>query len=564
MIRRFREHDLRPVADLRGVWDLAFLGEVDPQTVDPAAVEFDDRMAVPGCFDATPAYAGKRGLAAYRLRVEPIHTPRQRLVFDGVHHWCRVFVNGRALGDHVGGFTRFSFDFETPAEDEIEITVLVDNRFDYERCPLHLDYMDWYHYGGLARGVELHGLEPVWIDGLRVDTEDLDARRIALTIRCASADETEAPLVVNFDGQAALQEFLSLPAGPTEITRTLEFPEAALWSPEEPNLHLLHVRLGDDDLRERVGIRQVAVDGGRILLNGQPIRLVGVNRHESHVQIGHGLPDALLVADAQLVRDLGCNFVRGSHYPQDVRWLDLCDEMGFLVWSEVLGWQHTAKHLTDERFIEAQLTNLHEMVDVACTHPSVIIYGILNESRSDDPACRPGYRTLLDRLRALDPTRLLTYASCHPQEDVCFDLVDVITINTYPGWYHGATADIPKLLGDLESLVAAKGFADKPLMIGEIGAGAIWGWRDWNARHWSEQYQAEVLEAALTHLLADSGRWCGVALWQFCDIRSSEQTHRALGRPRSFNNKGLVDEYRRPKQAYDLVKRHFRAARGKS
>jgi beta-glucuronidase len=144
---------------------------------------------------------------------------------------------------------------------------------------------------------------------------------------------------------------------------------------------------------------------------------------------------------------------------------------------------------------------------------------------------------------------------------VCLDLVDVIAINTYPGWYHRTPADIPEVLDGLAQLMAGKGFADKPLMIGEIGAEGLWGWRDWHARHWTEQYQAQILENALRHLLVDRTRWCGVALWQFCDVRSSEALGRTLGRARGFNNKGLVDEYRRPKLAYDTVKRLFRQAR---
>ena len=99
MIRRFREHDTRPVIDLRGIWDFAFLGDRDPDDVDVGSIAFTDRMAVPGCFDATPAYAGKRGLAAYRTRARLQDGAPHRLIFDGVHHWCRVFVGGRALRD---------------------------------------------------------------------------------------------------------------------------------------------------------------------------------------------------------------------------------------------------------------------------------------------------------------------------------------------------------------------------------------------------------------------------------------------------------------------------------
>lgn len=562
MLRCFREHDFRPVADLRGLWDFAFLGDVHPDNVDVRTIDFDDRMAVPGCFDATPAYAGNRGLVAYRIQAPMFNMDAHRILFDGVHHWCRVFVDGRPLGDHAAGFTRFAVDFEKTGGDEAEIVVLVDNRFDYDRNPLHRDYFDWYHYGGIARGVELHGLADVWIDGIDVVTEDLDTRRLSLTVAYGTRKKPQdVPLVVSFDGKVLVDETVRLDGERGQISRSFDVPGAALWSPEKPNLHLIHARLGEDDLRERIGIRTVRTEGKRILLNDKPIRLIGVNRHESHVEIGHGLPDALLVADAQLVRDLGCNFVRGSHYPQDVRWLDLCDEMGILVWSEVLGWQHTAEHLNDSAFMAAQMTNLEEMVAVARTHPSVILYGILNESHSHDPKCRPGYEALLKRLKELDPTRLTTYASTFPKEDVCFDLVDVIAFNLYPGWYHHEVAEIPTALDEVAHAIDAKGFKDKAMMIGEIGAGAVWGWRDWHAKHWSEQYQAEVLDRAVRHLLVDSDRWCGLAIWQFCDIRSSEALVMALRRPRSFNNKGLVDEYRRPKMAYDVVKRHFHAAR---
>jgi len=272
----------------------------------------------------------------------------------------------------------------------------------------------------------------------------------------------------------------------------------------------------------------------------------------------------MLVADGQLVRDLGCNFVRGAHYPQDVRWLDLCDEMGFMVWSEVLGWQHTAQHLTDPHFMQAQLTNLEEMVASAFNHPSVIMYGILNESRSDDAECRPGYERLLSRLRELDPTRLVTYTATRPEKDLCLDLVDVIAVDCYPGWYDERPENIPQYLDGIAGTIDSRGFDDKPLMIAEIGAGAIWGWRDWNAGYWSEQYQVRLLETEMRHLLAEESRWCGMTIWQLCDCRTSETTGRALGRPRNFNNKGIVDEYRRPKMAYELVRSYYRRARERS
>jgi beta-glucuronidase len=196
-------------------------------------------------------------------------------------------------------------------------------------------------------------------------------------------------------------------------------------------------------------------------------------------------------------------------------------------------------------------------------HPSVIMWGILNESHSHDPQCRPGYETLLDRLRQRDPTRPLTYACNHPFEDVCLDLVDIVSVNAYPGWYEGEIADIPAALDRIVAHLDSVGHHEKPLIISEIGAGAIPGWRDWNRTRWSEPYQADLLDAVIRHLFVDRKRACGLSIWQFCDCRSSQAIRRILFRPRGFNNKGVVDEYRRPKLAYEVVKRHFAALNDK-
>jgi len=550
---------------MSGIWDFAFLGEADPDTVDIAAIDYADRMAVPGSFDATPAYAGRRGLVAYRTTVLLRDDTPHRLIFDGVHHWCRIFAGGKHLRDHAGGFTRFAADITGHQPGEHEIVVLVDNRIEYARSPLHLEYFDWYHFGGIARSVELHRLGRSWINALQVITEEIAPPRVRVTIDYAA---TQAPgrseLIVTVDGREVLREQVDLVEASGRIERTLELADATLWSPDQPNLHLLHVRLGDDDMRERTGIRQIRVHGQQILINGAPVRLLGFCRHDAHPQFGHGLPDALLVGDVQQLHDMGCNFVRGSHYPQDVRFLDLCDEAGICVWSESIGWQHTAEHLNAPHFVQAQLTNVDEMVAQSANRPSVIMWGILNESHSEDPACRPAYETLLGRLRELDPTRPVTYASNHPFDDLCLDLVDIVSINSYPGWYTGTIADIPDLLDKIVTHLDTSGQSEKPMIISEIGAGAIPGWRDWNEAHWTEQYQAKLLDTVIRYLFIDRQRACGLSIWLYNDFRTSEMVDRLLRRPRSYNDKGVVDEYRRPKLAYEVVKRQYRALSGRA
>src|SRR5512146_864871 len=182
---RFQQHVCREVSTLDGIWDFAFLGDLDPDEISPALITFKDRMAVPGCFDATPAFAGKRGLAAYRTHLRVAEAVPHRVVFNAVHHWCRIFVNGIKVCEHAGGFTRFNVDLPVLEPGELELIVLVDDRFDAARSPLHMPHFDWYQFGGITRPVEFQRLGNLWIDALEVVTGriDLPTLRVAVDYR---------------------------------------------------------------------------------------------------------------------------------------------------------------------------------------------------------------------------------------------------------------------------------------------------------------------------------------------------------------------------------------------
>jgi len=562
MTRRFRQHDLRQHWSLDGTWDFAFLGNVDCDELQLDSIVYDDRMAVPGCFDATPKYAGQRGLAAYRTNVLLADATPHRLVFDNVQNWCRVFLNGTQLAEHGGGFTQFSVDIPPGTTGEAELVVLVENNISTQRSPLHMHWFDWYHYGGIAGAVELHRLGELWIENLLVRTEDFRQRRISLVIDYRAIHALgNADLSITCEGRAVHEQKVSLDADAGRLELTLTLEGAKLWSPEQPNLHMLHVRLGDDDIRERIGIRQVLVKGRDILFNGEPLQLRGFCRHNLHPLFGDAIPDQVLVSDVQQLKDMNCNFVRGSHYPQDLRFLDLCDEVGLCVWNEATGWQNTPGQLTDENYIAAQMLNIDEMVAMSVNRPSVILWGVLNEFESHDPKAKPACEKFLNRLRELDPTRPVTYATFRLLEDVCYDLADVISLNRYPGWYEREIEDIPEELAKVPAHLDSIGQGHKPIIISEIGGGAIFGCRDWYNTRWSEDYQARLLETVIRSLFgAESnleGRVCGLSIWQFCDVRSTHAAGPAMFRPRAYNNKGVVDEFRRPKLAYDVVKRLF-------
>lgn len=462
----------------------------------------------------------------------------------------------------------FSIDVPAAAHVERELIVLVDNRFDFERVPMHEEYFDFYQYGGILRDVRLHILpaDGACIAAVQVGpTERYREGEVRVAIEFEGSGSSAREFTTQFD-EAEPQRH-SLPAGDGSlVVLKLTVPAPRIWSPESPQLHRLRVTLHDaagseiDDASVRFGLRWIEAKAGALWLNGERLILRGYNRHEWHPNFGPCTPTLQMAADLFLLRELGCNFIRGSHYPQDQRFLDLCDELGFLVWEENLGWGQRERTFASEKFRRDHARSLRAMVRASFNHPSVIIWGFLNEAGTDQPYVRAEFEQTVATLRAMDPTRLVSYASMFAMTDRNFDLVDLVSLNLYPGWYGCEGVDAPlELIGPhirqcLEHLDAV-GFADKPVIISEIGAEGLYGWRDAHHDFFTEEYQAEYLRRACVEVLGNP-RCSGIALWHFSDVRTYGGGW-SLKRPRTFNNKGTFDEYRRPKAAATAVKSAF-------
>lgn len=547
----------RKLTDLNGVWQFAFSEKHDWHDDAVSNIKFDDLIAVPSAFDALPAFNGKRGVGFYRRSIVITAGKKARLVFNAVGMYAKVFVDGVKLKEHYAAYTPFTVDVPSSTNQHRELIVMAGNRFDYALYPLHEIFFDFYAYGGIFRDVELQILpEGALIDWVGVDTLDYTAGKIMVKVKTAAKAGT---LVCSIDDHEQNSAVFSPDDGclSTELTVKNSTP----WSPENPELHTVTIDNGYDAMTVRFGIRQVKTENGQIILNGAPVKLLGYCRHEAHPQYGPALPLMQLIADLQILRDLGCNFVRGSHYQQDPRFLDLCDEMGFLVFEESIGWGQNIKHFTDPAFVAAQLAQTAAMIETSYNHPSVILRGFLNEGESEKEEARECYEALIRLVREQDPHRLVTYASNREMRDLFLELVDVVCFNIYPGWYAANREDeqplgeiVQRIQHNLEGL-KQRGLSGKPFIISEIGAGAIYGWRDPICAHWSEEYQREYLKIVCKEVV-DNDRIAGVALWQFCDCRTYRGSG-ALGRPRAFNNKGTLDEYRRPKLAYESVREIF-------
>ncbi len=550
----------RMLLNLNGVYEFTFLGEQLPrlEEINITSIKYDDLMPIPGCFDASPRYAGKRGVVAYRIPVE-LHTEAMLMLRVGALGLRgRILWDNKEIGIDEMPYSQLEYVFASGSIGNHELVILIDNRLNFQDSPLFSGFYDFYGFGGIYRALELIALpDGPYFNRAQITTLDLAERRVRIS-GCLTGGAGQE-LKVGFDGAEPQRVEAKWDGECFELELTV--PNGKLWSHNSPNLHTVRLECASDAIIERFGIRTVVATNGQILLNNEPIRLYGYNRHDAHPEFGAAMPSDLWISDLQLMRDLGCNFIRGCHYPQSQQFLDICDQLGMLVWEESLGWGDRIEVQEDPKFRTLQKTQTCQMVRNSYNHPSVILWGFMNEGGDNHEVGASLMRELASVVRAEDRSRPLTMASMHIKESICLDAYDVISFNTYPGWYDdkdGTPRPLKRISEELDLILSKLDTPDrinKPVILSEIGAGAIYGWRDSLNTHWSEGYQAEYLDEVCRYF-ASHPRLSGLALWQFCDGRTYASP-RALDRPRAFNNKGTFDEYRRPKPAAEVVKRHF-------
>jgi beta-glucuronidase len=302
-----------------------------------------------------------------------------------------------------------------------------------------------------------------------------------------------------------------------------------------------------DAAAKRFGIREVAVRDGRISLNGEPLFLKGVGRHDEYPGLGRTLDEEIWQKDFDLIQGLNANAVRLVHYPHDEREIEMADERGLLLWEEVpLIFFPDFKNPEVTRRVCQQL---EELIRRDINHPSVIIWSVGNEIQSDTPEAAVCLKTEIDLARRLDPTRLVSFASwpLDIEKNTPLALVDVIAFNRYKGWYD---SDVPGIAAEILAYRAK--YPDKAILVSEFGAGAVRGYRAESGERFSEEYQTQVIRENIEYMLK-SGELSGCFIWCFADFGGLLQSNIY----ERGNNKGLVDGYRMPKQAYWGVRELF-------
>ena len=445
-------------------------------------------------------------------------------------------------------------------EGEHTLRIVADNRFG-DHSALHVPN-DYYAWGGIHRPVLVETVGDVclsncravprregedWFLDVRADVRNLTdrARQVELSV---SVEACEARLAARVPGKRTETLSLSVACG-----------KRRAWSPESPALYEMHAVLNlegkpVDDLIDRIGFREIRVEGRFLTLNGRPLRLQGFNRHEENGPNGLAVPVESMMKDLQMMRDLGTNCVRTSHYPNDPRFLDLCDELGILVWEESHVRGFSEERMKHSLFMAQLSACTREMVEQHINHPSIILWGSLNECADNTDFGVRCYREIARLIHTMDRSRPFTAALLSRGGGKAYDILDVVSVNMYPLWYHDTP--VPQAIAHKREEIAKQGASGKPLIISEIGAGAIYGVHDpLGESKWSEERQCAILEKQIRAILADP-EITGLFLWQFADVRVDESWFGS--RPKCTNNKGVVDEYRRPKMAYRVVRELFR------
>lgn len=557
MRRLFDEHIVRKTTFLDGGWKFC----TDPENKGEEQGFYNglqnyETVTVPSVWNFKLALFKYIGVCWYQR--DFYFEGTARLVFEGVMTECKVWLDGKYIGNHYGGFCQFDFIVPDLQAGVHKLVLMVDNTFKEDSIPQNT--VDWYRYGGITRSVSVEALRGVAVTYSKFDyylSEDRTEADIILTAELYGADKKkDTTLNIAIDGETVFSKKVALRKGSrqTIVTEKIKVKNIKLWDVGSPNLYTVVFSTDTDDLIDKVGMRSFEVKDCALWLNGKKIEFRGVNRHEETPSLGMAVPASIMASDLDIIEDLGCNAIRGSHYPNSRIFLDMLDQRGILFYSEIPIWGggFSLEALSDKRVIERGLDMHREMVKYYYNHPSIVFWGMHNEIKVSSKEAYNISKIYYNFLKQHANNRLVTYATCDYMDDICFEFCDVISINAYHGWYGNKIEDWYAFPDTFNKNRLESGFGDKPVIMSEFGAAAIYGHHTFKNVRWTEEYQSNLLKVAL-QVFHDCPYIAGSFIWQFCNIRSDIH----INRYNAYNNKGIVNEHREPKAAYFAVKEKY-------
>lgn len=513
-------------------------------------------MTLPGAWNAAePELRYYDGLIWFQKKFtpQPLAGKRAFLRFEAVNYRAYVYLNGKEIGRHEGGFTPFVIEVTAALRaGENRLTVGVDSMHDAQTIPTTIT--DWDLYGGITRPVSVIYTPTTFIDEATLSL-GADGR---ITGEARLNGPNAAGLTVTAT-IGALGAYTATTDANGRATFSITKPKTmALWSPDAPTLYDVRFSAAGDVVKDRMGFRTIAVRGSEILLNGKPIFLRGISMHEEEFGPNPGrnmTEQASRALLTEIKQGLGGNYVRLSHYTHAETTVRLADEIGLLVWSEipvywVADWENPAvlakaKAMQTEAILRDR------------NRASVILWSIGNETPVTAPRTA-FHRALADNARAVDGTRLISAALLVERKtvngevvnlinDPLIDKLDVLAVNTYAGWYGEDTLDdLPGLKWSVP--------ADRPLVFSELGADALAGYRGDGMKKFTEEYQAQYYRQTLA--MADKiPTLRGMSPWILKDFQSPRREHPVF--QNGWNRKGLLSETGVRKEAFGVLADYY-------
>lgn len=570
--------ETRNVIDLSGIWSfklIEYKGEYDVTT----EIDTDLQMAVPGSYNDQGVVTSIRnhvGKVVYETTFtipNVLQQERQVLRFGSATHEAEVFVNGQKVVSHRGGFLPFEVEInDVVQKGKNRLTVIVNNILDDSTLPVgnfkevkdskgnikavNEPNFDFFNYAGLHRPVKIyttpkeHYIEDIVI----VPHIDGQNAQVEYTVK-ATGNQSIQVDIIDQDGRIV--------ASQNGAESTVEIENVHLWQPGDGYQYTLAVSIKADDevidyYEEPFGVRSIEVKKGQFLINGEPFYFKGFGKHEDTYYHGRGLNEVSNIQDLNLMKWIGANSFRTSHYPYSEEMMRLADEQGVVVIDETTA---VGVHLNFSAALDgSQNTDTWEKIRTKEDHEQVIeeliardknlacvvMWSIANEPDSASLGAKEYFEPLVNLAKELDPQNrpctIVTLLNSLP--DVCQvqDLVDVICLNRYYGWYVQS--------GDLEAAKEAlrqeldgwlEKQPDKPIMFTEYGADTVVGLHAIDDIMFTEEYQVKYYEA--NHEIIDQcPNFVGEQVWNFADFETSNGVIRVQG-----NRKGIFTRERRPK-----------------
>ena len=482
-----------------------------------------------------------------KFNIDSIKNKRYFLYFGAVNYEAHVYLNGKKLGVHKGGFTPFQFDVTDKLnKGENFIVVKADNTRHQDEIPTV--NTDWWNYGGITRDVLLAEVPNTYIEDYKVQLAKGNLNKIQGFIQLAGVDKVQN-ITINIPEAGIKQQVITDETGKANLDFSIK--NISYWTPENPKLYTVEIIGVTDKITERIGFRTIETKGQNILLNGKSIFLRGISMHDENPLISgrlRGEGDMRMML--QWAKELNCNYVRLAHYPHNEEMVRLADEMGLLVWAEVpVYW--TISWLNESTYKNAE-KQLSDLMTRDKNRSSVIIWSIGNETPISD-ARNIFMGKLAETARSLDNTRLIAAAlEIHSKgnnvvvEDPLGEKLDLVSFNEYAGWYWSSTKDMLNYKFDIKY--------NKPVVITEFGADALAGYHADNETRWSEEYQDLIYKNQFTMLTAISGLR-GMTPWILVDFRSPRRQHPYF--QDFWNRKGLISNTGKKKIAFYTLKSFY-------